>query len=98
MGVTPGGVGAANTVTVRIQAVANSTGANVGTPLDAVIGVGQTVGVSDVLAQLKVPAGEDTILVYVTVIQGTSAIAAVFAEVDVTTRDGSTTEMSPVAF
>ena len=97
-GVTPGGVGAANTVTVRIQAVANSTGQNVGTPLDAVIGVGQTVGVSDVLAQLKVPAGEDTVLVYVTVIQGTAAIAGVFAEVDATTRDGSTTDMSAVAF
>ena len=97
-GVTPGGVGSAGAVTVHVQAVANSTGLNVGTPLDAVIGAGQTVGISDVLTQLKVPAGEDTVLVYVTVTAGTSAIAGVFAQVDVTTRDGSTTDMTPVAF
>jgi hypothetical protein len=97
-GVTPGGVGSAGAVTVRVQAVANSTGQNVGTPLDTTIGAGQTVGISDVLAQLKVPAGEDTVLVYVTVTAGTAAIAGVFAQVDVATRDGSTTDMTPVAF
>ena len=98
VGLTPGGVGAAGPVTVRLEAYANSTGLPTGTPLDAVIGVGQTVGVSDVLAQLKVPAGEDTVLVYVSVISGTSAIAGVFAQVDATTRDGSTTDMSPANF
>jgi hypothetical protein len=97
-GVTPGGVGSAGAVTVRVQAVANSTGQNTGTPLDAIIGPGQTVGISDVLAQLKVPTGEDTVLVYVNVIAGSSAIAGVFAQVDAVTRDGSTTDMSPVAF
>jgi hypothetical protein len=97
-GVTPAGTGAAGAVTVHVQAVANSTGANVGTPLDTQIGPGQTVGISDVLTALKVPAGEDTVLVYVTVTNGTSAIAGVFAQVDLTTRDGSTTDMTPVAF
>ena len=97
-GVTPSGTGAAGAVTVHVQAVANSTGANVGTALDTQIGPGQTVGISDVLTTLKVPAGEDTVLVYVTVTNGTAAIAGVFAQVDLTTRDGSTTDMTPVAF
>lgn len=94
-GVTASGVGAAGPVTVHVQAVANSTGANVGTPLDTVIAPGQTVGISDVLTTLKVPVGEDTVLVYVTVTNGTAAIWGVFAQVDVTTRDGSTTDMLP---
>ena len=97
-GVTPGGVGAAGPVSVQIQAYANSTGQPTGTPLNTTIGVGQTVGVSDVLAQLKVPAGEDTVLVYVTVTSGTAAIAGVFAEVDAATRDGSTTDMTRADF
>ena len=95
---TPGGVGAAGPVTVRLEAYANSTGLPTGTPLETVIGVGQTVGVSDVLAQLKVPPGEDTVIVYVSVVSGTSAIAGVFAQVDAVTRDGSTTDMSPANF
>ena len=98
VGVTPSGLGAPGPVTVRVQAYANSTGLPTGTPLDAVIGVGQTVGVSDVLAQLKVPPGEDTVIVFVTVISGTSAIHGVFALVDVTTRDGSTTDMTSATF
>lgn len=98
VGVTPAGIGAPGPVTVRIQAYANSTGLPTGTPLDATIGVGQTVGVSDVLTQLKVPAGEDTVIVFVTVTSGTSAIAGVFAQVDVVTRDGSTTDMGAAVF
>ena len=97
-GVTPGGVGAVGPVSVQIQAYANSTGQPTGTPLNTAIGVGQTVGVSDVLAQLKVPSGEDTVLVYVTVTSGTAAIAGVFAEVDAVTRDGSTTDMTRADF
>lgn len=98
MGVTPTGAGTAGTVGVHVQAYANSSGLAVGTPLDTVIGVGQTVGISDVLTSLKVPAGEDTVLVYVTVTSGTAAIAGVFAEVDATTRDGTTTDMSRADF
>ena len=97
-GVTPLGTGTAGSVTVHVQAFANSTGLAVGTPLDTVIGVGQTVGLSDVTAVLKIPPGEDTLLVYVTVTSGSSAIAGVFAQVDVTTRDGTTTDMSRADF
>ena len=97
-GLTPTASGTAGPVTVRIQAYANSTGQPTGTPLDTQIGVGQTVGVSDVLAQLHVPAGEDTVLVYVTVTSGTAAIAGVSAEVDATTRDGSVVDMSRADF
>jgi uncharacterized protein (DUF1684 family) len=57
--------------------------------------VGQTVGFTDVLTVLKVPAGEDTVIAFATVTSGTSAIAGVFAEIDQNTRDGSTTGMSP---
>src|SRR5262245_1961404 len=98
MGVTPTGAGAAGSVNVHIQAFANSTGQPVGTPIDTAIGVGQTVGVSDVLASLKVPPGEDTVLVYVTVTGGTAAIAGVSAQVDVVTRDGTTTDMARADF
>ncbi|HKA35829.1 MAG TPA: hypothetical protein VKH43_03365 [Thermoanaerobaculia bacterium] len=98
MGVTANGVGTAGSVNVHVQAYANSTGQPVGTPLDTPIGAGQTVGISDVLASLKVPAGEDTVLVYVTVTSGTAAISGVFAQVDVTTRDGTTTDMSRADF
>jgi hypothetical protein len=97
-GVTPTGTGTAGSVNVHVQAYANSSGLPVGTPLDTPIGVGQTVGISDVLASLKVPAGEDTVLVYVTTTSGTAAIAGVFAQVDVTTRDGTTTDMSRADF
>ena len=98
MGVTPNGSGTAGSVNIHVQAYANSTGQPVGTPLDTAVGVGQTVGISDVLTTLKVPAGEDTVLVYVSVTSGTSAIAGVFAQVDVTTRDGTTTDMSRADF
>ncbi len=95
VGVAPGG-GVGGNVTVHIEAFANSTGTSVGTPIDTVLAPGQTVSVSSVLTSLKVPAGEDTVLVYVTVTSGTSAIAGVFATVDNTTRAGSTTDMSAV--
>jgi hypothetical protein len=97
-GVTPTGSGAVGPVNIQVQAYANSTGQPTGTPLNTTIGVGQTVGVSDVLTQLKVPAGEDTVLIYVNVTSGTAAIAGVFAEVDAVTRDGSTTDMTRADF
>lgn len=98
MGVTPTGAGTAGSVNVHVQAYANSTGLPVGTPLDTPIGIGQTVGISDVTSRLAIPAGEDTLLVYVTVTSGTAAISGVFAQVDVTTRDGTTTDMSRADF
>ena len=97
-GLTPTGSGDAGTVSVHIQAYANSTGQPTGTPLDTQLAIGQTVGVSDVLTQLKVPTGEDTILVYVTVTSGTSAIAGISAGVDNVTRNASTVDMSRADF
>jgi len=93
-GITATGTGTATEISVHVQAYANSTGQPTGTPLDTKIGIGQTVGISDALTALHVPAGEDTVLVYVTVSSGTSAIAGVSAQVDQTTRDGSVVLMS----
>ncbi|HEY1250994.1 MAG TPA: hypothetical protein VGH97_07365 [Thermoanaerobaculia bacterium] len=98
LGFTPGGIGASGPVTVRFQAYANSSGQPTGITLDRTIDVGQTVGVSDVIHALQVPASEDTVLVYASVVSGTSAIAGVFVQIDDVTKDGSTTDMSPANF
>jgi len=92
-GLTPAGNPATGAVGIKVQAFANSSGLAVGTPLNTSIGLGQTVGVNDVLHTLAVPASEDTILVFVTVTSGNAAIAGVQAQVDETTRDGSTMDM-----
>jgi len=98
-GLTPGGAPASGPVNVHIQAYASSTGQPIGTAKDTAIGIGQTVGISDVLrAGLAVPAGEDTVLVYVTVTSGNAAIAGVQAQVDETTRDGSVMDMCRADF
>lgn len=97
-GLTPTGAGIAGPVTVHVQAYANSTGQPTGLPMDVLIGVGQTVGISDVLHSLQVPAGEDTVIVYATVTSGTSAIAGISAQVDQTTRDGAVVDMSRADF
>jgi hypothetical protein len=97
-GLTPLGGVASGPVGIHIQAYADSTGLTVGVPLDTAIGTGQTVGVNDVLTRLQVPAGEDTVIVFVTVTSGTAAIAGVSAEVDATTRDGTTVDMSRADF
>src|SRR5215470_2372053 len=92
-GLTPSGAPASGPVGVKVQAYANSTGLAVGTPLNTAIGLGQTVGVNDVLHTLAVPASEDTVLVFITVTSGNAAIAGVQAQVDQTTRDGSVMDM-----
>ena len=97
-GLMPSGAPASGSVTVHIQAFASSTGAAVGVAIDTPIGIGQTVGLSDVLHKLSVPAGEDTVLVYVTVTSGNAAIAGVQAEVDELTRDGSVVDMNRADF
>lgn len=97
-GLTPAGAPASGPVSVHIQAYASSSGQPVGTPKDTAIGIGQTVGVTDVIHTLAVPAGEDTVLVYVTVTSGNAAIAGVQAQVDETTRDGSVMDMSRADF
>jgi hypothetical protein len=92
-GLTPSGAPASGPVGVKVQAYANSSGLPVGTPLNTNIGLGQTVGVNDVLHMLAVPSTEDTVLVFVTVTSGNAAIAGVQAQVDETTRDGSVMDM-----
>ena len=93
-GLTPAGAGAPGSVTVRLQAYANSTGQPTGTTVDLAIGAGQTASVSDVLHRLSIPAGEDTILVTATVVSGAAAIAGAAVEIDQTTRDGSVVDMN----
>jgi hypothetical protein len=97
-GLTSAGAPASGPVNVHIQAYASSSGQPVGTTKDTAIGIGQTVGVTDVLHTLAVPAGEDTVLVYVTVTSGNAAIAGVQAQVDNTTRDGSVMDMCRADF
>jgi hypothetical protein len=97
-GLTPSGAAASGPVGVHIQAYADSNGSAVGVPIDTSIGIGQTVGVSDVLNRMSVPLSEDTVIVFVTVTSGTAAIAGVSAEVDETTRDGSTVDMARADF
>jgi hypothetical protein len=88
-GLTPAGAGTSASVTVRLQAYANSTGNATGNTKDLTIGAGQTASVSDVLHALAVPAGEDTVLVTATVTSGDAAIAGAAVEIDQTTKDGS---------
>jgi hypothetical protein len=99
-GLTPAGAPATGAVGIKIQAYANSSGLAVGTPFNTSIGIGQTVGVNDVLHNpfLAIPATEDTILVFVTVTSGNAAIAGIQAQVDQTTRDGSVMDMNRADF
>ena len=87
------------TITVQITAYANSSGQPVGTPITLQnIGPGQTASVGLVLQALGVPAGENTILIYATVISGNSAIEGLISQVDAVTKDGSAFEMSRADF
>jgi hypothetical protein len=47
---------------------------------------------------MAVPLSEDTVIVFVTATAGTASIAGVSAEVDATTRDGSTVDMARADF
>jgi hypothetical protein len=94
-GLAPNGVDAGGTVIVRVSAVSNTTGLEVGVPVTLTIPAGQTAGVGSVLNALQVPAGsDDTILVYATVTSGNAAIQGVVSQVDAVTRDGSAFDMS----
>jgi hypothetical protein len=94
IGVTPSGSDSATAVSVFVAAYANSTGHPVGTPVTiAGINPGATAIFDQVLQRLSVPAGEDTVLVYVTVLSGSGAIEALAVEVDDTTKDGSALEL-----
>jgi hypothetical protein len=97
-GLTPSGGLATGPVGVRLQAYADSSGLPVGIPVDIGVGIGQTVGVNDVLNRMQVPISEDTVIVTATVTSGDASIAGVCAEVDATTRDGSTVDMPRMDF
>jgi hypothetical protein len=98
IGLTQAGAAASGSITVHIQAYADSTGLATGVPIDTAIGIGQTIGVNDLLNRMQVPATEDTVIVFVAVTSGNAAIAGVSAEVDATTRDGSTVDMPRADF
>ena len=96
-GLTPAGT-LGSAVTVQLTAYANSSGLAIGTPLTLQIGPGQTASVSGALQALGVPSGENTILIYATVVSGTSAIEGLVSQVDAVTKDGSAFEMSRADF
>lgn len=99
IGLTPIGTAAATAIDVEISAYSNSTGNPVGTPQRLTgIGPGQTVAFGKVLDALKVPATEDTAIVYVTVVSGNAAIAAIAVQVDDGTHDSASVEMRRADF
>lgn len=96
-GLTPtGAIGGA--ITVQVTAYANSSGLAIGTPITIQIGPGQTATVGNALQTLGVTGGENTILIYATVVSGTSAIEGLVSQVDPVTKDGSAFEMSRADF
>lgn len=109
MGVTPVAVapqctscapGAVPTpIDVKISAYSNKTGNPVGTPKTVTgIAPGQTIAFGPVLSALSVPADEDTVLVYVTVVSGNAAIQALAVQVDNGTHDSSSVDMRRADF
>lgn len=100
MGITPNGQGQAGAVDVELSAIANSTGAPIGTPITIRgLGPGRTASVGQVLNALQIPATvESTILVFARVTSGTSAIQGLVSQVDTVTRDGAVFEMSRADF
>jgi hypothetical protein len=97
-GLTPtGALGGA--ITVQVTGYANSSGLVIGTPITIQnLGPGQTATVGNVLQALAVTGTEDTVIIYVTVVSGTSAIEGLVSQVDAVTKDGSAFEMSRADF
>ena len=99
MGVTPIGEAGATPVDVQISAFSNTTGAPVGVTKSLTgIAPGQTVVFGPVLSALSVPGSEDTVIVYVTVVSGNAAIAALAVQVDNGTRDSTSVELHRADF
>lgn len=84
----------AGTVDIEITAFANSSGSQVGTPMNVRLSSGLTFSLSQVLTALQVPSSEDTILVYARVTGGNATIAGLTSTIDVVTRDGSVIPMA----
>jgi len=90
MGVTPTGSGTATAIDIKLSAVSNSTGNPVGASKTLTgIGPGQTLLIGNVLSTLAVPAGEETVLVFMEVVNGNAAIDGGVVELDVTSGDGT---------
>ena len=86
-------------IDVKISAYSNKTGSPVGTAKTVTgIAPGQTIAFGPVLSALSVPADEDTVLVYVTVVSGNAAIAALAVQVDNGTHDSSSVDMRRADF
>ena len=86
-------------IDVKISAYSNKTGSPVGISKTVTgIGPGQTIPFGPVLSALSVPADEDTVLVYVTVVSGNAAIAALAVQVDNGTHDSSSVDMRRADF
>ena len=98
MGVTPVGTAAATPVDVQISAFSNATGPVGVAKTITGIAPGQTVVFERVLSALSVPSSEDTVLVYVTVISGNAAIAALAVQVDNGTHDSTSVELRRADF
>ncbi len=99
IGLTPIGTAAATPVDVQISAYSNATGNPVGTTQTLTgIAPGQTVAFGKVLTALSVPASEDTVIVFVTVVSGNAAIAALAVQVDDGTHDSASVELHRADF
>lgn len=97
-GLTPTGSGAASAVDILVSAFSNSSGNPVGTPFKITgLAPGATVVVA-VFSQLAIPATEDTVLLTINVVSGSSAIDAVIDQIDNTTRDGTPSKAVSGAF
>jgi hypothetical protein len=85
---------AATAVDVQITAYSNTTGNPIGVTKSITgIAPGQTTVFGNVLSALSVPASEDTVVVYVTVVSGNASIAALAVQVDNGTHDSTSVEM-----
>jgi hypothetical protein len=90
---------AATAIDVQISAYSNTTGNPVGVTKSITgIAPGQTAVFGPVLSALSVPSSEDTVLVYVTVVSGNAAIAALAVQVDNGTHDSTSVEMHRADF
>lgn len=90
---------AATAVDVQISAYSNTTGNPAGVPKTIVgIAPGHTVVFGPVLSALSVPPSDDTVLVYVTVVSGNAAIAALAVQVDNGTHDSTSVELHRADF
>jgi hypothetical protein len=98
LGLTPTGSGTPSAVNVLVSASSNSSGNPVGTPFTITgLAPGATTVVA-VFAQLAIPASEDTVLLTINVVSGTSAIDAVIDQIDNTTHDGTSSKAVNGAF